>query len=174
MARIGLISDTHGLLRPEALAFLAGCVHIIHGGDIGDPRILDALSALAPLTAVRGNNDRGHWAEALPEVAFLESGGVLIQVIHDLAGLGKGGPDPGVRVVVSGHSHIPALAERAGVLYVNPGSAGPRRFRLPVSVAELAVEAGSASARLVTLALPAGGGVEAPGRNTRKQPSPRS
>jgi uncharacterized protein len=149
MMRIGLISDTHGLLRPEAMAFLRGCDHLIHGGDIGHAGILKELAALAPLTAVRGNNDHGPWAAGLPETAFLEVGGVLIQVIHDLAELGA--PRAGVRVVVSGHSHMPAMAERDGVLYVNPGSAGPRRFRLPVSVGELQVEDGAATARLVTL-----------------------
>jgi len=156
MMRIGLISDTHGLLRPEAVAFLRGCDHLIHGGDIGHIGILKDLGALAPLTAVRGNNDHGPWAAALPETAFLEIGGVLIQVIHDLAELGGQAPRAGVGVVVSGHSHIPAVTERAGVLYVNPGSAGPRRFRLPVSVGELRVEDGMVTARLVTLEVPAG------------------
>jgi putative phosphoesterase len=154
--RIGLISDTHGLLRPEALAFLEGCERIIHAGDIGDSAILDQLAALAPLTVVRGNNDRGPWAEALPEIAVLQVGTVLIQVIHDLAQLPTEGPTPKARVVVSGHSHVPAVAERAGVIYVNPGSAGPRRFKLPVSVGELRVEGDSVSARLVTLEVPAG------------------
>jgi uncharacterized protein len=149
--RIGLISDTHGLLRPEAVAFLDGCDHIIHGGDIGTPGILQELAGLAPVTAVWGNVDRGPWAEALPETAFLELGGVRIQVIHDLAQMGGRAPEAGVRVMVSGHSHLPAVAERAGVLYVNPGSAGPRRFRLPISVGELRVEGGVVAARLVTL-----------------------
>ena len=153
MMRIGLISDTHGLLRPEAVAFLRGSDHIIHAGDIGHANILQELAALAPFTAVRGNNDRGHWAEGLPETALLEMDGVRILVIHDLAQLGGRGPEAGVRVVVSGHSHMPAVVERAGVLYVNPGSAGPRRFRLPVSVGELRVEGGEVRARLAELEL---------------------
>jgi putative phosphoesterase len=150
MIRIGLISDTHGLLRPEALAALRGSEHIIHAGDIGDPAILAELAALAPLTAVRGNNDRGPWAAALPETATLELAGIKLQVIHDLAEL-RGTPLPGVAVVVSGHSHVPAIRERQGVLYVNPGSAGPRRFRLPICLGELTVDNGRATARLVEL-----------------------
>ena len=149
--RIGLISDTHGLLRPDALAFLHGAERIIHAGDIGSPDILDALRALAPVTAVRGNNDTGVWADGLAECARLEVGGVLIHVVHDLA---SGGPNPGARrvgAVISGHSHRPQVAERGGVLYVNPGSAGPRRFRLPISVGELRIDGGVVSARIVVL-----------------------
>lgn len=149
--RIGLISDTHGLLRAEALAFLEGCDRIIHAGDIGDAAILDRLAALAPLFAVRGNNDRGPWAEALPETAVLQVGGVTICVIHDLARLGKDSAAPRADVVVSGHSHRPAVAERGGVLHINPGSAGPRRFSLPISVAELRVAGAAVTPRLVTL-----------------------
>lgn len=158
MTRISLISDTHGLLRPEALAFLRGSDHIIHGGDIGHPGILEQLAALAPLTAVRGNNDHGQWALAIPETCVLQVGTVSIQVIHDLAQIKGRALAAGVTVLVSGHSHVPAVMEREGVLYVNPGSAGPRRFRLPVSVAELMVRGGSVTARLVELTLsPAGG-----------------
>jgi len=149
--RIGLISDTHGLLRPEALAFLQGCDHIVHGGDIGGAAILDTLRGIAPLTVVRGNNDRGAWAEALAETEWLQLGGLWLLAIHDLAQLGIDAPAAGVRVVVSGHSHQPLQEERDGVLWINPGSAGPRRFRLPVSVGELRVEGGTVSGRIVEL-----------------------
>jgi putative phosphoesterase len=134
---VGLISDTHGLLRPEALDALAGSDHIIHAGDIGDPAILAALAAIAPLTAVRGNNDTGPWARKLPETRTVNIDGVRIHVIHDLAQLRA--PPRGVRVVVSGHSHVPRILGKDGVLYVNPGSAGPRRFRLPVTAGKLLI-----------------------------------
>lgn len=151
--RIGLISDTHGLLRPEALEALAGCARIIHAGDIGGPAILDALALIAPLTVVRGNNDRDAWAEKLPSEAQLRVGEVLIRVIHDLADLEADPASAGARVVVSGHSHKPRVVERDGVLYVNPGSAGPRRFTLPVAVGELVVNGDAVSARVVELAV---------------------
>jgi len=151
MVRVGLISDTHGLLRPAALAFLRGSDHIVHGGDIGDPAIIDTLAALAPVTAVRGNNDRAAWAAGLPETAVLELGGVRIAVVHDLGAAAFDAAAADVRVVVSGHSHKPLVQERAGVLFVNPGSAGPRRFRLPIAVAELLVDGGSATARIELL-----------------------
>lgn len=151
MHRIGLISDTHGLLRAEALAFLRGCEHIVHGGDIGDASILEALAAIAPLTAVRGNNDRGAWAEAVPDTALVEFGGLRLYAIHDLAQLDIDPVAAGVRVVVSGHSHRPRTEERDGVLYVNPGSAGPRRFRLPISAAELKIDDGVVTPRIVEL-----------------------
>jgi uncharacterized protein len=156
MARIGLISDTHGLLRPQALAFLRGSDGIVHGGDIGDPGILDALAAIAPPTVVRGNNDRSAWADGVPETALLHVGGVAIYALHDLKQLRIDPAAEGVRVVVSGHSHVPSVQERGGVLYVNPGSAGPRRFKLPITVGELVVEGGAVSAR--TVVLPAGPG----------------
>lgn len=149
--RIGLISDTHGLLRPEALAFLRGCSRIIHAGDIGNNEVLGTLAAIAPLTAVRGNNDRGEWAAALPETATLTVESVRILVLHELSRLAAVAPGEPPLVVVFGHSHRPALEERGGVLYVNPGSAGRRRFRLPVAVGELFVQAGTATARLVEL-----------------------
>lgn len=139
MVRIGLIADTHGRLRPEALAVLAGCDAIVHAGDIGHAGILEALAALAPVTAVRGNNDHGPWAEALPGTAQLQVEGVLIQVLHDRADLRRHPLAPGVRVLVTGHSHKPLVESRDGVLCVNPGSAGPRRFSLPVSVGELRI-----------------------------------
>ena len=148
--RIGLISDTHGLLRPEVLAFLAGSEHIVHGGDVCDPQVLEALRAVAPVTAVRGNNDRGAWAAALRESELVRLGDVFVYAIHDLAEIDIEPRAAGVRVVVSGHSHRPSVEERDGVLYVNPGSAGPRRFRLPISAGELAVEGDRVSARIVT------------------------
>jgi uncharacterized protein len=153
--RIGLVSDTHGLLRPEALDFLAGSDHIIHGGDIGGQDILERLARIAPLTVVRGNNDTADWADVLPETATLELGGVRVLAIHDLKALALDPRAAGVRVVVSGHSHRPACDERDGVLYVNPGSAGRRRFSLPIAAGELLVEAGRVEARLVTLAVSA-------------------
>jgi putative phosphoesterase len=149
--RIGLISDTHGLLRPEALDYLAGSDHIVHAGDIGGPELLERLAAIAPLTVVRGNNDSAGWARAIPATARLELGRVSVYVIHDLKELVIDPLAAGVRVVVSGHSHKPACVERGGVLYVNPGSAGRRRFSLPVAAGELLVEDGQVSARLATL-----------------------
>jgi len=152
MARIGLISDTHGLLRPRAVSFLRGCDHIVHGGDIGRAAILAQLSELAPITAVRGNNDAGVWAEHLPQAELVQIGQVCIYVLHDLAQLDIDPKASGLHVVVSGHSHKPSVGRRDGILYVNPGSAGPRRFILPISVAELIVAGGAVSARLVELA----------------------
>ncbi|WP_306398161.1 metallophosphoesterase family protein [Telluria beijingensis] len=149
--RVGLISDTHGLLRPQALDFLRGSSHIVHAGDIVDPAILDRLAEVAPLTAVRGNNDHGEWAQALPETATLSLGGITIHILHDLKELAIDPAAQGVRVVIAGHSHKPACEERGGVLYVNPGSAGRRRFTLPVSVGELLVGRGQVDARLLTL-----------------------
>jgi putative phosphoesterase len=149
--RVGLIADTHGLLRPEALAFLAGCDHIIHGGDIGNAAILEQLAALAPLTAVRGNNDTGSWAETLPETALLRFGEVAVYAIHDIKALDIDPVQQGVRVVVSGHSHKPSCVERDGVLYVNPGSAGRRRFSLPIAAGELLLEGEQVRPRIVTL-----------------------
>lgn len=147
--RIGLIADTHGLLRPEALAFLDGCAHILHAGDIGDPAILEALSRVAPLSAVRGNNDHGAWARELPETQVIRLGGIGFCLHHDRATLARV-PD-GVRVLVTGHSHRPRVADEAGVLQVNPGSAGRRRFRLPLSVAELLLQAEGIEVRVLDL-----------------------
>jgi uncharacterized protein len=147
--RVGLISDTHGLLRPEVLAFLHGCDHVVHAGDVCDPGVLEALAALAPVTAVRGNNDRGSWASSLRETELFQLGEVFVYAIHDLAELDIEPVAAGVRVVVSGHSHKPSVEHRGGVLYVNPGSAGPRRFRLPISAGELIVTGSSVSARTV-------------------------
>lgn len=148
--RVGLISDTHGLLRPEALDALRGSDRIVHAGDIGAPDILAALEAIAPVTAVRGNNDRAAWAAEIPETNTLDADGASILVIHDVAALGARAARRH-RVVVSGHSHRPSIAERDGVLYVNPGSAGPRRFTLPISIGELVVSGRSVRARLIDL-----------------------
>jgi putative phosphoesterase len=150
--RIGLISDTHGLLRPEASAFLAGCDRIVHAGDVGDAQVLEALAAIAPLVAVRGNNDRGEWARALRETERIALGAVSLYLLHDLAGLDLEPQAAGIQVVVSGHSHQPRIERRDGVLYVNPGSAGPRRFRLPIAAAELLIDGASVTPRLVELA----------------------
>jgi uncharacterized protein len=134
---IGLISDTHGLLRPEALAALKGAELIIHAGDVGAPEVLDQLRAVAPVIAVRGNVDHGAWADRLPPSAAVETAAARIYVIHDIGELDLDPAAAGFDVVVTGHSHKPACTERIGVLYVNPGSAGPRRFRLPVTIARL-------------------------------------
>jgi putative phosphoesterase len=140
---IGVISDTHGLLRPEALAALKGSDCIIHAGDIGDPEILDRLAEIAPLTAVRGNVDKAVWAKKIPTTNVLEVAGVSIYVLHDLAQLDLKPEASGFAAVVSGHSHVPKQEAKNGVLYFNPGSAGPRRFKLPVSVGRLIVENGA-------------------------------
>ncbi len=135
--RIGLISDTHGLLRPEALEALSWSELIVHAGDVGKPEILEQLRAIAPAVAVRGNIDKGDWAKALPETAVAEAGSVLIFVLHDLHALDLDPKSAGFSVVISGHTHQPAKFEKDGVVYVNPGSAGPRRFQLPISLARL-------------------------------------
>jgi len=135
--KIGLISDTHGLLRPEALQALRGSDLIIHAGDVGDPSILEALANIAPVVAVRGNVDTADWAESLPETAVAEAGSVNIYVLHDVKALDLDPKAFEFHVVVSGHSHKPSRSERNGVLYINPGSAGPRRFSLPMTIAYL-------------------------------------
>ena len=149
--RIGLIADTHGLLRPEALTALAGSDFILHAGDIGQPELLDALRELAPLAVVRGNNDDAPWAADIPERVTLTLAGVGIHMLHILPELDLASLDSQVRVVVSGHSHKPLIEERSGVLYVNPGSAGPRRFRLPISVGRLSLDAGQVQAEILEL-----------------------
>ena len=136
---VGVISDTHGLLRPQALDALRGCDLIIHAGDVGRPEILDPLRALAPTFVVRGNVDHGDWATALPMTARVDAGGRVIHVLHDIAQLDLDPPAAGVAAVVFGHSHRPSIETRDGVLYLNPGSAGPRRFDLPVAVARVRV-----------------------------------
>ena len=135
--RIGLISDTHGLLRKEAVEALRGSELIIHAGDVGKPEILDALREIAPVVAIRGNVDTEPWAQALPETAVAEAGAAMIYVLHDVNALDLNPEASGFHIVVSGHSHKPGKAERDGVLYINPGSAGPRRFQLPITVAHL-------------------------------------
>jgi uncharacterized protein len=148
---IGVISDTHGLLRPEAIEALRGSEHIIHAGDVGGVEILAVLSAIAPLTAIRGNVDKGVWARKLPETEVLEVGGMSIYVVHDLAQLDLKPRAAGFSALVSGHSHVPKQETRDGVLYFNPGSAGPGRFKLPVAVGRLILEDGRVRGELVAL-----------------------
>jgi uncharacterized protein len=154
MKRVGLISDTHGLVRPEAVDFLRGSDFIVHAGDIGDAQVLEELRRLAPLTAVRGNNDKGPWAKSIAETEVLQVGDVSIYVLHDLSELDLDPIAAGFQVVVSGHSHNPRIEERDGVLYVNPGSSGPRRFKLPIAVGELQVAGASVKARIIQLDKP--------------------
>ena len=134
---IGMISDTHGLLRPEAALALADSELIIHAGDVGKPEILESLQSIAPVIAVRGNVDTGEWASGLPETAVVEADSTQIYVLHDVHQLDLDPASAGFGIVVSGHSHKPSRQDRGGVVYVNPGAAGPRRFRLPISVARL-------------------------------------
>jgi hypothetical protein len=138
---VGVISDTHGLLRPEALKALARSRHIVHAGDVGDAAVLEALEKIAPVTAVRGNNDRGPWARRLADTELLEIAGTRIYVIHDLAALDIDPVADEIDVVIAGHSHRPASRIDRGVLYLNPGAAGPRRFSLPVTLARLMLPA---------------------------------
>jgi uncharacterized protein len=152
---VGVISDTHGLLRPEALAALAGVERIVHAGDIGAPDVLEALGRIAPVTAVRGNNDRERWAADIPETDVLEIGDVSLYVLHDLHELDLDPRAAGFAAVIAGHSHQPRMEERDGVLYLNPGSAGPRRFNLPISLARLTVRGPRLTAELMTLDVPA-------------------
>ncbi len=148
---VGLISDTRGLLRPEAIRALHGSALIVHAGDIGNTAVLDALRGVAPVRVVRGNIDTGNWAKALPRTEVLQVGQVRVYVIHDLTQLDIVPEAAGFRVVVSGHSHQPRIHERNGVLFVNPGSAGPRRFNQPVSLGLLSVQGTSVQVKLVTL-----------------------
>jgi len=148
---LGVISDTHGLLRPEAVEALRGSDRILHAGDIGAPEILEALAKIAPVTAIRGNVDAAPWARALPETEIIEAGGALIHMLHDLGQLDLKPDAAGFRVVIYGHSHQPKMEEKNGVLYFNPGSAGPRRFHLPVSVGKLMIKPGTVRAELVEL-----------------------
>ena len=154
---VGLISDTHGLLRPEAVEVLRGSDFIVHAGDIGGPEILAALSDLAPLTAIRGNNDTDAWATRLPDTEVLAARGTAISVIHNLADLDLDPAAAGFRVVVSGHSHRPGWRNKGGVLYVNPGSAGPRRFSVPVAAAQLVITGGRVVPKLFELQIDDGG-----------------
>jgi uncharacterized protein len=151
--RVGLISDTHGLMRPEALAALAGVAHIVHAGDIGTAEILEQLRAIAPVTAVRGNNDKGAWANGIAEHEVVPIGGKSLYVLHDLNELDLDPASSGFDVVVTGHSHKPLITTRDGVLYVNPGSAGPRRFKLPICVAMLEIAGDAIHAEIRELSL---------------------
>jgi len=136
MFRIGIISDTHGLLRPEAERGLAGVDHIIHAGDIGRPELVDALRGIAPVTAIRGNVDSGEWARDYPDTKLVRLAGKSIYVLHDLKTL-QVDPFAGIDVIISGHSHVPKIDTVGGIIYLNPGSAGPRRFKLPITFATL-------------------------------------
>jgi hypothetical protein len=149
--RVGVISDTHGLLRPQARDALAGSDYIVHGGDIGNADILADLAAIAPLTVVRGNNDRGPWAQAVPHTARLQLGAVCIYAVHDIATIDIDPEPADVQIVIYGHSHRPLAQQRGPVLYLNPGSAGPRRFKLPISVARLEIDGTDIRARIVEL-----------------------
>jgi len=151
---IGIISDTHGLLRPEAVEALRGSQYIIHAGDVGSPEILEELAAIAPVTVVRGNVDKEAWARKLPQSNVLEIGGVLIYVLHDLAQLDLKPKAAGFAAVVSGHSHVPKQEMRDGVLYFNPGSAGPRRFKLPISIGKFIIENGVIRGEIISLKIP--------------------
>lgn len=147
--KVGLISDTHGLLRPEAMEALSGSDFIIHAGDIGDQKVLEGLSRIAPVTAIRGNVDRRAWTSSLPDTEVLQAGDAFIYVVHNVADL-----DPeaaGFQVVVSGHSHSPGWREKDGILFVNPGSAGPRRFSLPVAVGRLLIDGTRVTAEIIEL-----------------------
>jgi uncharacterized protein len=147
---VGVISDTHDLLRPEALRALVGCDLVLHAGDVCGPEVLSALREIAPVIAVRGNNDHGPWAEALPETATVRLGEVAVVMVHDIKTLPPAATR-GARIVISGHSHQPRKEMRDGVLYFNPGSAGPRRLRLPISVGRIEVTGGRIRATLVDL-----------------------
>ncbi|OGR17259.1 MAG: YfcE family phosphodiesterase [Desulfobacterales bacterium GWB2_56_26] len=149
--RIGIIADTHGLMRPEALKALQGSELIIHAGDIGNPQIMEELRTIAPIVAVRGNIDKEQWAQALPERESIEWAGISLYVIHDIKELDLDPAAAGFAAVISGHSHRPSIRHRSGVLLINPGSAGPRRFTLPVSVALIEVQNGAIEARLIEL-----------------------
>jgi len=150
---VGVISDTHGLLRPEAVAALKGADLIIHAGDVGAPQVLDALRRLAPTFVVRGNVDKAHWAGALPATAHVDVGGLLFHVLHDIAELDLDPAAVGYAAVIYGHSHQPSIDRRDGVLFLNPGSAGPRRFKLPVSIARVSVSGQQLRPEIVELQL---------------------
>jgi len=148
---VGVISDTHGLLRPEAFDALCDCDHILHAGDVGDPEILNVLVSIGPVTAVRGNLDTQTWARKLPHTEVVKIGGISIYLLHDLGELDLKPEAAGFRAVVYGHSHQPKMEEKNGVLYFNPGSAGPRRFLLPVSVGKLRIENGEVEGEVMEL-----------------------
>lgn len=149
--RVGVISDTHGLLRPETLRALRGSDLIVHAGDVGNAEVIDRLRHVAPTFAVRGNNDKGAWAAKLLPTASIRVGGIRLYVLHELSRLDLDPVGKGIAVVVSGHSHRPSIERRDGIVYLNPGSAGPRRFTLPISIARLDVVGEQVRARIVTL-----------------------
>jgi uncharacterized protein len=151
MMRIGAISDTHGLLRPEAVTALAGVDHILHAGDVGDARILDALRAIAPVTAIRGNIDTSGPCAALPATELVELGGTVFYLLHDVKQLDLDPGSASISVVLSGHSHKPLIEHRRGVLFLNPGSAGPRRFSLPITLAMVTLGDGAPRAEVIDL-----------------------
>jgi putative phosphoesterase len=148
---LGVISDTHGLLRPQAVAALEGCELIVHAGDVGDPAVLEELRGIAPVVAVRGNVDTQAWAKSLPATETVAVGALRIWVLHDLSELDVDPAAAGFAAVIFGHSHKPKVEFRDGVLYLNPGSAGPRRFRLPVTVAHLRVAGHSMDPAIIDL-----------------------
>jgi len=148
---IGVISDTHGLVRPQALQALRNVDLIIHAGDIGAPEVLDALKKIAPLVAIKGNNDRESWAKSLPDTKLVKIGAAQLYVIHNVKELDCDPVTRGIQVVISGHSHKPSVVNRDGVLYLNPGSAGPRRFKLPIAVAKLTVRAKGVNGKIIEL-----------------------
>lgn len=149
--QIGVISDTHGLLRPEAIEALIGSDLILHAGDIGKPEILEELRTIAPVVAVRGNNDIGAWAQTIPEIETIAIENVSIHLLHTVKDLKVDPKTASIQVVISGHSHKPSIEDREGVLFLNPGSAGPRRFKLPISVASLYVKDNMVQAKVVNL-----------------------
>ena len=149
--RVGVISDTHGLLRPAAIEALQGSEHILHAGDVGDPAILDILRSIASVTAIRGNIDAGGRCGHLPPTELIELGGRSIYMLHDVKQLDLNPEAAGIAAVIFGHSHTPAIERRRGVLFLNPGSAGPRRFQLPVTVASLEVGPHALDARIIEL-----------------------
>jgi putative phosphoesterase len=153
MKTIGVISDTHGLLRWEAEAALARVDHIIHAGDVGTPEILERLERIAPLTVVRGNNDKGLWADTLPASAIVDICGRRLYVLHDIAKLDIDPAADGFAAIIAGHSHKPGVSEKNGVLYLNPGSAGPRRFNLPIAVAKMVIDNGAVRAEICNLTI---------------------
>ena len=151
---IGVISDTHGLLRPDAVSALQGSDLIIHAGDIGRLEVIEQLEAIAPVKAIRGNIDQAAWADAFPETEVVQANDMLIYVLHNLKALDLDPQAAGFRVVVSGHSHQPKIAEKDGTLYLNPGSAGPRRFKLPIAVGRLTISGGNIRSEILPLDIP--------------------
>jgi putative phosphoesterase len=148
---VGLVSDTHGLVRPEALAALKGSEVILHAGDIGKAEVLDSFGSIAPVIAIKGNNDRDFWAKKIPDVLNLEINGIKIRLIHNVKELEDDPAHDGIRIILSGHSHKPGVLERDGILFINPGSAGPRRFKLPVAVGRLWINRGNVDAEIIEL-----------------------